>query len=143
MEKGSYTFLLELREDTVLKVGSLGDIEFEKGFYAYIGSANGPGGFKRVERHVSGPENIHWHIDHLTSDSLFRPELVVKSPGTYIECFISQNLEFEEVRSFGCSDCDCSSHLFYSRSLEPLERAVRQLHRGKCSESHLKRFQEG
>lgn len=32
--------------------------------------------------------------------------------------------EFVSKVDFGCSDCDCSSHLFYCQNLESLDNAV-------------------
>ncbi len=140
MEKGSYTFILELPEDIVLEVGALGEIGFENGFYAYNGSANGPGGFKRLERHVSGPENIHWHIDRLTSHSTTRPVMAAESVDADIECALSRELEFDAVPGFGCSDCGCDSHLFHLQNLERVEKAVRKAHRENGGEVQVERF---
>jgi Uri superfamily endonuclease len=65
---GVYALILEITRDIVVKVGSLGTLKFEKGFYIYIGSARGPGGLRtRLTRHVRGPARIKWHIDYITS----------------------------------------------------------------------------
>ncbi|MCJ7640173.1 MAG: GIY-YIG nuclease family protein, partial [Euryarchaeota archaeon] len=54
-------------------VGKLGTIAFAPGFYAYVGSAMGAAGFKRVERHldVSAGRNKtqKWHVDYLLNVS--------------------------------------------------------------------------
>ena len=67
MEKGIYTLVLSLSADQTVEVGSLGPVLFSKGYYAYTGSARGPGGLSRVERHISVMEGKNqtrrWHID--------------------------------------------------------------------------------
>jgi endonuclease-3 len=123
--KGSYTLLVKLSETSTIEVGSLGEIEFRKGFYAYNGSAFGPGGLKRVERHReksqegNGP---HWHIDYLLVQE--NSEMVeVFRNGSDHECELSQRMteKFGKVRDFGCSDCNCDSHLFYSQERKDLQ----------------------
>jgi endonuclease-3 len=117
--KGSYTLLLELKEDLKIEIGSLGFFELEQGFYAYNGSAFGPGGFKRVDRHkgksVEGGD-AYWHIDYLLVREEVEIVRVFKSEGSDLECSLSEEMKdiFESISGFGCSDCGCDSHLFYS-----------------------------
>ncbi|MFB6100537.1 MAG: DUF123 domain-containing protein [Candidatus Nanohalobium sp.] len=123
--KGSYTLLIELSETSTIEVGSLGEIEFQNGFYAYNGSAFGPGGLKRVNRHREKSEerdDPHWHIDYLlVQENSEIVEVFIKDADH--ECKLSQEMaeKFLEVQDFGCSDCDCGSHLFYSEKREELE----------------------
>jgi len=117
--KGSYTLLVELSEKKEIEVGSLGSIKFSKGFYAYNGSAFGPGGLKRVDRHrekSSEGGNPHWHVDYLLVSENTEIVEVFKEEGSDHECSLSQKMrqEFVSVDGFGCSDCSCNSHLFYS-----------------------------
>jgi len=72
MQKGSYSLMIELKSSQEIKIGALGTKKFPKGYYAYNGSAFGPGGFKRVERHKQTLEKgnkMHWHIDYFLSNS--------------------------------------------------------------------------
>ncbi len=66
---GTYTLLIALAKPATIAVGALGECEFSAGRYAYTGSAFGPGGFSRVDRHrevASGDRDVrHWHIDYL------------------------------------------------------------------------------
>jgi endonuclease-3 len=113
--KGSYILLIELEKDTQIEVGT-GKKSLKKGLYIYFGSAFGPGGLKRIERHreVSNRERDvqHWHIDYLSG--LEASELVeaVRFPEKDIECELASEAE-ETVEGFGSTDCDCGSHLAY------------------------------
>ncbi|MEF8880743.1 MAG: GIY-YIG nuclease family protein [Candidatus Nanohaloarchaea archaeon] len=122
--KGSYTLLLKLSEEIEIEVGSLNKIKFRKGFYAYNGSAFGPGGLKRVNRHIEKSENgknPHWHIDYLLIEN--KGEIVdfFKSSSDH-ECMLSKQMAiyFDQIDGFGCSDCGCNSHLFFSRKSSKL-----------------------
>ncbi|MFB6077265.1 MAG: DUF123 domain-containing protein, partial [Candidatus Nanohaloarchaea archaeon] len=68
---GTYTLVVQVDQDLTREVGALGNIRFSSGWYAYTGSAMGPGGLQRVERHrevAAGEREVrHWHIDHLLS----------------------------------------------------------------------------
>lgn len=117
--KGVYVLILRLDNDRDILVGKLGELHFKKGFYAYIGSAMGRGGFKRVTRHFNVAQGKNstrkWHIDYLLPHS----EVIcaVFSP-TYeaIECVVAKLLgEISEgLPGFGCSDCSCETHLFFT-----------------------------
>lgn len=111
---GTYVLLLELAERVVIEVGALGRFEFPAGVYAYVGSAFGPGGFARVDRHrrhLDDGGTVHWHVDALTtrSETSFVAALLV--PGVDAECAIARRLPSGPVDGFGSSDCDCRSHL--------------------------------
>lgn len=49
--KGTYVLQIVVDERITITVGALGSIAFDPGSYAYVGSAFGPGGLVRVERH--------------------------------------------------------------------------------------------
>ena len=110
--KGSYVLLIELKEDTTIKVGKLGKIFFKKGFYAYIGSALN-GIEQRIQRHIRTDKKTHWHIDYLLKHAIVR-DVFYKESNNREECNIAHKLneKLESVPSFGCSDCSCKSHLF-------------------------------
>ena len=61
---GSYVLFVECGSPIAVDVGALGEREFLPGTYAYVGSAFGPGGLSRVERHrrvAVGDHNVrHW-----------------------------------------------------------------------------------
>lgn len=110
-------YLLEIQVDSVsLKIGALGRHSFD-GRYLYVGSALGPGGYKRVRRHLEVNRGFrngnHWHIDSLlNSGAITRFWLLPTSRS--LECSIARSLlrHFPvAVEGFGSSDCKCKSHL--------------------------------
>lgn len=123
--KGSYSLLIELNESVELNVGALGRTKFSSGFYVYNGSAFGRGGLKRVERHKEKSNEVsgcHWHIDYLLTSPKTEVVDVYTGEGSDHECGLSQEMKtsFDLVEGFGCTDCGCSSHLFYSDLREDL-----------------------
>ena len=136
---GTYTLLIAVSEPRTLEVGALGESEFESGWYAYTGSALGPGGFARVERHrelAAGERDVrHWHIDHLLGAAEATIDVVARSPGVDAECAIAQSIPGDAVPGFGSSDCACHSHLAYSPRRAPLAEAVREAHRAHGTET--------
>jgi len=111
--KGIYLLLINLKKDIRIKVGSLGNLEFEKGNYIYVGSAQN--NLKlRIKRHKSKKKKKFWHIDYLLSNKnakivdVFYREAVKEE-----ECKAAKKLGklFKPVEKFGCSDCKCNSHL--------------------------------
>jgi Uri superfamily endonuclease len=63
---GTYALLLSSKTDAVIRIGRLGDLRLQPGFYVYIGSALGSGGVRgRLGHHVRPAERPHWHIDYL------------------------------------------------------------------------------
>ena len=130
---GTYTLVVAVEETTDIEVGALGIDRFETGWYAYVGSAVGPGGFARVGRHrelASGERDTrHWHIDYLLSDGNVNIETVVTIEEVDAECSVARALCGEPVPAFGCSDCACESHLYFSASRSSLLAAVEDAHR--------------
>ena len=75
MDKGIYCLVLKNPACTV-RVGALGPVSFAAGWHCYIGSALGPGGLVRLERHLRlaahRDRRPKWHIDYLLTDPRFR-----------------------------------------------------------------------
>mgnify|MGYP006279762943 FL=1 len=136
---GTYTLLVDVLEPTTTDVGALGTLTFDPGWYAYTGSALGSGGFTRVQRHrelAAGQRDTrHWHLDYLLAAPTASIDTVVTSPGVDIECATARALDGAPVPDFGCSDCDCDSHLHYSplraRLLDSIQRAHERFRREK------------
>ena len=130
-DSGAYVLLLQLNDRRALIIGALGEYHFRSGFYAYVGSALGPGGFKRILRHirVSTGENKarRWHIDYLSSVSTIIEAHKVFTQER-LECAIAtlmlNDLGTSSMRGFGSSDCNCRSHLFYSKRLAEIKNAT-------------------
>jgi Uri superfamily endonuclease len=136
MASGTYTLIVELGAPKRIEVGALGTHDFELGWYAYTGTAFGPGGFKRIDRHrdvAAGRNGVrHWHVDYLLGDEQARIDGVCRSQDVDAECRISGAIDGRHVPGFGASDCDCDSHLVYNSSREPLLSSLRSVHEG-CS----------
>jgi len=62
--KGVYVLVISVDEHIEVDVGAVGDVFFEKGLYAYVGSAQN-GLEKRVERHLGKAKRKFWHVDYL------------------------------------------------------------------------------
>ena len=111
--KGSYLLLIEVSRDSQIKIGALGRVLFQKGFYIYCGSAFN-GIEHRIARHARSKKKKHWHIDYLLSGKYVKLQraFYVQSPERK-ECVFAKKLvkKHSAVNGFGCSDCKCKSHL--------------------------------
>ncbi len=109
-------------------------VKIEPGFYAYVGSACGPGGLRaRILRHLKRSKKIRWHIDRITSNVSAKAVRVIysdKVQGNLFErrvssCLFSKGLNY--IERFGSSDDrENVSHLFYSRYLDILNSALKE-----------------
>jgi Uri superfamily endonuclease len=142
-DPGIYTLVLYLDQHRQVQVGLLGIIDFAAGFYSYTGSARGPGGLKRVDRHLSilqGKRSTRrWHIDYLLPHTNFC-EVFITRTAQDLECQIAGSIgeSLTAVKGFGCTDCRCASHLHYSQDLSRMQRAVGSAHRSavRCASKH-------
>ena len=119
INKGNYCLIISVKDDANIKIGAKGIMSFKKGFYVYVGSALNSLN-KRIERHISKNKKKHWHADYLLLDENVEIcEVVFTYSSKKIECEISNEISKnsdEYVELFGCSDCDCISHLYYFNS---------------------------
>ncbi len=122
-KKGVYILVIEVGNDIVKRVGSLGRVWFKRGTYFYVGSALGTGGlYSRVRRHFIKDKRPRWHIDYLTMEPSVHIRYVAyvlysEYPGD-IESEISRILSksFEiTIKKFGSTDKKDKSHLFWCR----------------------------
>ncbi len=125
--KGVYVVLFESPGGEI-SVGSLGERLFPPGWYGYVGSALSPGGFARVKRHhllyLNRDRPPHWHIDYLLHSDRFRMRYAIFGVTEKdLECSLADRIGPPAVPGFGCSDCRCSSHLFFRRE-DPREEMV-------------------
>jgi len=130
-DPGSYLLVVDCAQPCEIEIGALGVRAFESGLYAYAGSAFGPGGLSRVDRHrriATGEHDVrHWHIDYLLGAAGVSIARVQTFPEQDVECALAAALRTEgvdSVESFGASDCDCSSHLWGPTSRLRLQAAV-------------------
>ncbi len=128
--RGTYTLIMFLKEPRRIKIGALGELYFNEGFYAYTGSALGGGGFARVKRHKAVAEGKNrvkqWHIDYL----LPYAEVIEVVTSPRPECTVAGDVDRYAARvpRFGCSDCRCATHLHYSEDADKLKKAVHEAH---------------
>jgi Uri superfamily endonuclease len=118
--KGAYVLLIRLERSQIIRIGKLGRLRFQRGYYAYVGSALN-GVESRILRHLCRNKKTHWHIDYLLKKGKI-VEIHCFSSGLREECRIAERFQkrFPSVTGFGCSDCKCPSHLFYSSRLSDL-----------------------
>jgi endonuclease-3 len=132
MTGGTYTLIVERVAAGTVDVGALGELSLPAGWYAYTGSALGPGGFSRVDRHrrvASGDTDVrHWHVDYLLGDAATRLADGVRSADVDAECLIAGQLDGERIADFGCSDCECPSHLVVRENRDDLVETVQRAH---------------
>ncbi len=127
--KGTYVLIIENSRDREVKIGKIGCIAFKKGFYAYVGSALS-GLVPRIGRHlrdVGNNKKLHWHIDYFLANSGVEvKEVVFAETEARKECEIAANLSIrlKSIARFGCTDCSCKSHLFFSIRLTELKEHV-------------------
>ena len=112
---GIYALRIRLCKDVSIRVGAIGKISFNRGYYVYVGSAQ-RNLEKRVERHLRKKKKLFWHIDYLLSNEHAKIEKVLfRQADKSAECALARELgrQAEPVAGFGCSDCRCLSHLFW------------------------------
>ncbi len=120
---GIYALEIRLDQDIRLDVGALGKVTFKKGTYVYVGSAQ-TNLEKRVQRHMRKEKKLFWHIDYLLSSNHAKITKVLhREEGKTAECEVAQELgkQGDPVVGFGCSDCNCESHLFRLADSESLK----------------------
>lgn len=100
------------RRRTVV-VGSLGPVVFDRGWYAYVGSAE-RARRARVARHLAPAKPLRWHADYLFGAAPARRAWLVDTPSS--ECELADGLAWlpgaqRRPPRFGSGDCACAGHL--------------------------------
>jgi Uri superfamily endonuclease len=112
--KGVYVLIIQVDKDADVNVGALGKLTFEKGLYAYVGSAQ-TNLEKRIRRHFRKEKRKFWHVDYLLDNAAAKIAMVFfKNAAKSEECETAKiiNERGRAISGFGCSDCNCNSHLF-------------------------------
>ncbi|MCB9456902.1 MAG: GIY-YIG nuclease family protein [Anaerolineaceae bacterium] len=120
--KGTYILILRLDESAQLTIGKLGTFAFPAGWYAYVGSAFGPGGLRgRLKHHLAPVINPHWHIDYLRQTASTREVWYLVSATVYEHEWAAALASYSRaaipVPRFGASDCRCETHLIHFSEL--------------------------
>lgn len=135
--KGAYILVSYLKNDSNIRIGEFGTIDFKKGYYCYVGSANGKSvniesrtyRHKRLVSEKTG--KLWWHIDYF----LVNPDVsllnIIKFENRE-ECKISKFLEISADRTihgFGSSDCKsgCVGHLHYFKGKRAVIKLVKRI----------------
>jgi len=119
MDKGTYALIIELKSETAVAVGRLGEFVFPKGYYIYFGSALG-GLSARINRHLRRDKQLHWHIDYLLRFAEIAEVWYIPS-SQRLECTLCREAgelsDSEYIAlGFGSSDCRCPSHLLHFKT---------------------------
>lgn len=141
--KGSYVLLIQLPEAQTITIGSLKDVYFPHGYYAYVGSAMS--GFKsRLSHHLKGNKRPHWHIDYLLSKASISGIILCKTEER-VECTVAQALscQLDSIHGFGASDCQCSSHLFFASNGKKMKSTIMAVLNSLNMQPRLARFKLG
>ena len=114
-----------------LLLGDLVRLTFRAGWYAYVGSAFGPGGLRgRLKHHISPVQKTHWHIDYLRQVAPCRAVWYLVSETAYEHIWAAALGSMPGVSipvlRFGASDCRCEAHLFHFSELPDIDK-FRQL----------------
>ncbi|WP_407411289.1 GIY-YIG nuclease family protein [Methanobrevibacter sp.] len=130
--KGCYCLIIKLKKDSTIRIGKkLGKIEFNQGYYVYVGSAMNSL-IARIERHLSDDKKMHWHVDYLLKKAEIS-DVIYNQSKRKIECDLSRYIskQAEGIKDFGCSDCECESHLYYFKTkkeaVECVEKAYNSI----------------
>ena len=122
--KGIYVLIIQIKNDVSCGIGALGELTFQRGLYAYVGSSQNNLEL-RVKRHQRKEKRLFWHIDYLLNNEASIVTAVYYSARKKTdECKVSRMIEANgalPIRDFGCSDCLCKSHLFKAENFEFLD----------------------
>jgi Uri superfamily endonuclease len=132
-QPGTYAIVLKPRAERSVKVGKLGILRVQDGYYIYVGSAFGPGGLSaRIAHHKRKSHRSRWHIDYLRAaveicevwysyDSRPREH-------QWAETLAAAKESTTPFPGFGSSDCSCLTHLYYFKSKPTIVSFRRRLH---------------
>lgn len=138
MEKGTYIVVSKARSTFTCRIGKLGTLAGDQGYYLYVGSALGSGGVKaRVSHHLRITGKPRWHFDYL------RPFLI---PRRIWYCYSLDRYEHQwasvlaglpgtvmPLAKFGATDCQCEAHLYYFKKEPDVEVIRKALNRTSLS----------
>lgn len=128
--KGNYTLIITLNTPIRVRMAKHA-WQFQRGYYAYTGSAMGNGSTslrRRAARHLRKTKRQHWHIDYLLSSRKARVVTIVAAASDVNkECELVGRIQRIQgarvpITGFGASDCrgNCKSHLIhFKQNLNP------------------------
>ena len=112
-DSGCYVILLEFPETKTMDIGSLKDQTFKAGWYVYCGSAK-KNLSARVQRHLRIRKGMHWHLDYLRKEAGKVVGIPFRTQDEIEHDLAKDLMKLADwkITDFGCSDCNCESHLF-------------------------------
>lgn len=130
-QPGIYVLLMHLPTARRIAIGARGRQAFAAGWYAYVGSAYGPGGIKRrTDRHRARQKTLHWHIDYLTAAAEIHEIWFAHADREREHDWVAilaglKGAEFP-MAGFGSQDCQagCRAHLLHFKQ-RPLAAVLR------------------
>jgi Uri superfamily endonuclease len=115
---GTYALVLQSPQNMYAQIGRWGRLNIRPGYYIYVGSAFGPGGvLARVSRHCRKDKSKHWHIDYLREFTILTSVWYSHAATRLEHCWAETLTKMKDITpiiGFGCSDCKCKAHLFFS-----------------------------
>ena len=111
-----------------VNVGALGRLNFEKGTYAYVGSAQS-NLERRVARHLEKNKRKFWQVDYLLhNDNVRIAGIFYLTAGKSKECWVAKEPGKRGflIDGFGSSECTCRSHLFKLENCEFLRETMHE-----------------
>jgi Uri superfamily endonuclease len=135
-DSGAYAVLFFLLNDCQTYIPRYGNVNFQKGFYVYSGSAK-KNLIHRVTRHSKKDKKIKWHIDYfsvLESVQTIKTFLFFDKNECEINSFFYDNGGKSIIKNFGSTDCKrkCFSHFLYFRK-RPALKSIKEFgyHNGR------------
>lgn len=117
-DPGTYVLVLHSDASAPAQIGRWGTLNIRPGYYLYVGSAFGPGGLlARVSRHCRTNKAKRWHVDYLREFTTLTSVWYRYGPARYEHPWaeaLAKMPGMSPVKGFGCSDCGCEAHLFFS-----------------------------
>ncbi len=132
--KGAYVVWLEANAHSRVTIGRLGTMQLQPGYYAYIGSAMGPGGIRaRLRHHLRIAVRPRWHVDYLRAAcdvcELWYGVTEDKGEHRWVAAIADLPGAMLAMPGFGASDHPGATHLFRFDAVPSVEAFVAQLGR--------------
>ncbi len=132
--KGVYVLIIKVKQQTGIKIESLGAVDFAPGTWVYVGSAMGDGSTSlenRLGRHFREEKTVYWHIDHLLDEDTEVAKAIWAQTMNHLECEVARSLASSNEfvpgqKGFGSSDCKsgCIAHLFMHHNSKSVDDVV-------------------
>jgi Uri superfamily endonuclease len=127
---GTYAIVLTPNSERSIKIGKLGMLKLQAGYYIYVGSAFGPGGLAaRIAHHKRISQRPRWHIDYLrTAAEIIELWYTYDSrpmEHDWAETLAGAKGAWAPFPGFGSSDCNCKAHLYFFKSISNQSRRSR------------------